>query len=66
MNAKRLSLAELQQEVLEALRSQNPGWVQPDGASPIYDNYETRLAELLGFGSPPENQAAQVIRSSSD
>lgn len=60
MNAQRLSFAELQQEVLEALRNQNPNWVQPDGASPIYDNYEARLAELLGLGSPSDNGEAQV------
>ncbi|QIF02273.1 hypothetical protein [Roseimicrobium sp. ORNL1] len=52
MNAKRLSFAELQQEMLEALRDQNPNWVQPDGASPIYDNYEARLTELLGLSAP--------------
>ncbi|RBP38140.1 hypothetical protein DES53_112138 [Roseimicrobium gellanilyticum] len=65
MNARRLSFAELHQEVLEALRSQNPNWVQPDGASPIYDNYEARLTELLGLGSPSENGESQVSERNS-
>jgi len=38
---------ELQQRMREALRSQNPQWVEPDGSSPICDDYERRLAELL-------------------
>ncbi len=61
MNARRLSFAELQQEVLEALRSQYPTWVQPDGASPIYDNYEARLTELLGLGSAAENREEPTL-----
>jgi hypothetical protein len=31
----------------EALRTQHPEWVQPDGKSPICDGYEARLTELL-------------------
>jgi len=38
---------ELQQRMREALRSQNPQWVEPDGSSPICDDYERRLVELL-------------------
>lgn len=61
MNAWRLSFAELQQEILEALRSQNPNWVQPDGASPIYDNYEARLTELLGLGLAAEDHETPTL-----
>jgi hypothetical protein len=39
--------AELLQQMHEALRAQNPQWVKPDGESPICDDYERRLAELL-------------------
>jgi hypothetical protein len=66
MNARRFSFAELQKEVLKALRSQNPDWVQADGASPIYDNYEARLAELLGPSSRSTDEEAQVTRSNPD
>lgn len=47
MNPEVLTYADLQREVLQALRLQHPEWVQSDGASPIYDRYEARLAELL-------------------
>ncbi len=39
--------AELQQRMHEALRAQNPQWVEPDGESPICDHYERRFAKLL-------------------
>ena len=39
--------AELLQQMHEALRAQNPQWIEPDGESPICDDYERRLAELL-------------------
>jgi hypothetical protein len=39
--------SELQQHMHEALRAQNPQWVEPDGESPICDEYERRFAELL-------------------
>jgi hypothetical protein len=39
--------AELLQQMREALRAQNPQWIGPDGESPICDDYERRLAELL-------------------
>jgi hypothetical protein len=32
---------------IHALRAQHPEWVQPNGASPICDSYESRFAELL-------------------
>jgi hypothetical protein len=39
--------AELLRQMHEALRAQNPQWIEPDGESPICDDYERRLAELL-------------------
>ena len=45
--AKYETYAELLQQMREALRAQNPQWVEPDGESPICDEYERRLAELL-------------------
>jgi hypothetical protein len=41
------SYAELRRQIHDALRIQNPDWVGPDGESPICDDYERRLAELL-------------------
>jgi len=40
--------SDLQRQMHEALRAQNPQWVGPDGESPICDDYERRLAKLLG------------------
>jgi hypothetical protein len=41
------TFADLQKEVHDALRAQNPEWVQSNGESPLCDSYEARLAELL-------------------
>ncbi len=41
------SYIELQQTMHEALRSQHPEWVDPNGNSPICDDYEARFANLL-------------------
>jgi len=43
---------ELQREMREALRTQHPEWVNPDGNSPICDLYEARFAELLRLAAP--------------
>jgi len=47
MHAPLDSYADLRRKMREALRAQNPEWVNPDGSSPICDDYERRLAELL-------------------
>jgi hypothetical protein len=39
----------LQQQLHEALREQNPQWIEPDGDSPMCRAYERRLAELLAW-----------------
>jgi hypothetical protein len=38
---------ELRQQIHDDLRIQHPEWVEPNGASPKCDSYESRLAELL-------------------
>ena len=38
---------ELRKQIHDDLRMQHPEWVQPNGASPKCDSYESRLAELL-------------------
>jgi hypothetical protein len=40
---------ELQRQISDDLRHQNPQWIQADGSSPICDFYQKRLAELLAF-----------------
>ena len=50
--------AELRQRMHEALRVQNPQWVEPDGESPICDDYERRFAKLLEALVDEEETAA--------
>jgi hypothetical protein len=50
--------AELQKQMSEALRSQHPEWIEPNGTSPILDNYEARFAELLAIFDPPHDRKA--------
>ena len=52
--AKVPAYTQLLREMHEALRSQNPEWIQQDGDSPICDSYESRLAELLDLFSTNE------------
>ena len=39
--------AQLQREMHEALLSQHPEWILPNGDSPTCDSYDARFAELL-------------------
>jgi hypothetical protein len=39
----------LQQQLHNALREQNPQWIEPDGESPMCRSYERRLAEMLAL-----------------
>jgi len=43
--------ADLQRQMHDALRAQHPEWIQPDGQSPICDDYDSRFAELLNLFS---------------
>jgi hypothetical protein len=47
---------ELQRQILNALRDQNPHWIQPDGSSPIFEFYQKRLAELLAYLGQRQNR----------
>ena len=38
---------ELQRQIHDDLRTQHPGWIQPNGDCPSCDSYESRLVELL-------------------
>jgi hypothetical protein len=41
------TVAELQQQIHDDLRSQHPEWIEPSGNSPMCDFYESRLSQLL-------------------
>ena len=47
MAEKIRSYAELRALIRASLRVQHPEWVQPNGESPICDEYDARLADLL-------------------
>jgi len=49
---------QLQQQMHEALLKEHPEWVEPNGACPMCEAYESRLAELLGLSSPREHRSA--------
>jgi hypothetical protein len=46
--------AELRALIRASLRSQHPEWVEPDGNSPICDEYDARLVYLLGLAKASE------------
>ena len=52
--------AELRRRMHDALRVQNPQWVEPDGESPICDDYERRFNELLDALSGDEETAVHL------
>ena len=39
--------ADLRKQMHDALRTQHPEWIQPNGESPVCDSYEARLIETL-------------------
>ena len=39
----------LHREMHDALRAQNPEWIEANGDCPTCDSYESRLAQLLGL-----------------
>ena len=43
------AIANLRQQIHDDLRKQHPEWVLPNGESPICDDYEARLMELLSL-----------------
>jgi hypothetical protein len=53
---------ELRQQIHDDLRMQHPEWVQPNGASPKCDSYESRLAELLeSFTGTGSNESIAAV-----
>jgi len=53
------SLAELRVLIRTSLRSQHPEWIEPNGNSPICDEYEARLVYLLGLAKLSEDRGAE-------
>ena len=53
------SFAELRALIRASLRSQHPEWVEPNGNSPICDEYEARLAYLLGLAKVSKEKGAE-------
>ncbi|MBV8212028.1 MAG: hypothetical protein JOZ08_02235 [Verrucomicrobia bacterium] len=53
------SYTELRALIRASLRSQHPEWVEPNGSSPICDEYDARLAYLLGLAKIREAQRAK-------
>lgn len=53
------SYAELRALIRASLRSQHPEWVEPNGNSPICDEYDARLAYLLGLAKHGEQGGAK-------
>jgi hypothetical protein len=49
---------QLQQQIHEALRSEHPEWIQPNGECPTCEAYELRLAKLLGLFPENEHRSA--------
>jgi hypothetical protein len=45
---------ELQRLMHDAVRTQHPELIEPNGDSPICDSYDARLAELLRLFTPHE------------
>lgn len=53
------SYAELRALIRASLRSQHPEWVEPNGNSPICDEYDARLAYILRLAQPGEQSGAK-------
>ena len=51
--------AELRALIRASLRTQHPEWIDSDGNSPICDEYDARLAYLLGLARTNEENGAK-------
>lgn len=62
------TVAELQQQIHEDLRTQHPEWIDPSGESPMCDLYEARLNQLLHIStdSAPDTIDVNVRGSASE
>ena len=53
---------ELRQQIHDDLRIQHPEWVEPNGACPKCDSYESRLAELFeSFTGTGSNESFAAV-----
>jgi len=59
-NDKIRTYEELQRHILNALRDQNPDWIESDGSSPIFESYQKRFAEQLAFFGQQERRRVAV------
>jgi len=59
-NDKIRTYEELQRHILNALRDQNPHWIEPDGSCPIFESYQKRFAELLAFFGQQERRRVPI------
>ena len=58
------TIADLQHQIHDDLRRQHPEWVLPDGESPMCDDYEARLMELLdSFRRTGSNESIAAVPS---
>jgi hypothetical protein len=55
------SYSELLQRIHNDLRIQHPEWVEPNGESPICDDYEARLMQLLGPSILQESTSLSLL-----
>jgi hypothetical protein len=53
------SYGELRALIRASIRSQHPEWIEPNGSSPICDEYDARLAYLLGLAKVNEESGAK-------
>ena len=55
------SYVQLQKQMHDALRTQHPECIDPNGDCPTCESYESRLAELLGLSSQTEPASADRL-----
>jgi hypothetical protein len=55
------SYSELLQRIHNDLRIQHPEWVEPNGESPICDDYEARLMQLLDASIRQESTSLSLL-----
>jgi hypothetical protein len=53
------SYAELRALIRVSLQSQHPEWIEPNGSSPMCDEYDARLAYLLGLAKVREENGSK-------
>ena len=56
-----LTYQALRRHLKEAVRDQDPEWIESDGESPICNSYDSRLTELLNSFLHPKNAMKSEI-----